>query len=287
MRGDLPERPAKFDMRESTLPPFVEVRPIAWRAGQPERTRRAIPEETPIALTFDGSSYAVMMATPQDLEDFAVGFALTEEVIDAPDDIESMEIVESGDGIEARMWLKRDVSQRQRARRRSILGPTGCGLCGSESIAQALKPVRTVESALKVRPRELVEAMAALQTHQALNARTRAVHAAGLYAAGGIIVREDVGRHNALDKVVGAAMRGGVPAENGVVLLTSRVSIELVQKTARLGASVIAAISAPTAMAVRVAESAGITLVAVLRGEDFEVFTYPERIVEEALADGA
>jgi FdhD protein len=267
--------------------PFVEVTPIAWRAGAAERTRRAIPEEMPIALTFDGSSYAVMMATPRDLEDFAVGFALTEEVIDAPDDIESMEIVEAEGGIEARMWLSSGVSRRQRARRRSIVGPTGCGLCGSESIAQALKPVRTVESAMKVRPSELVAAMAALQTQQVLNARTRAVHAAGLYAAGGIIVREDVGRHNALDKVVGAARRGGVPAENGVVLLTSRVSIELVQKTARLGASVIAAISAPTAMAVRVAESAGITLVAVLRGEDFEVFTYPERIVEEALADGA
>ena len=106
VRGDLPKRPAKFDMRESALPPFIEVTPIAWRAGEAKRTRRAIPEETPIAVTFDGSSYAVMMATPQDLEDFAVGFALTEEVIDAPDDIESMEIVESGDGIEARMWLK-------------------------------------------------------------------------------------------------------------------------------------------------------------------------------------
>ncbi len=273
-------------MREPVLPPFIEVAPIAWREGEAKRTRRAIPEETPIAVTFDGSSYAVMMATPADVEDFAIGFALTEDVIETPGDIESLEIVEAEDGIEARMWLKPELSQRQRARRRSILGPTGCGLCGSESIAQALKPVRTVESARKVRPSELVAGMAALQERQALNARTRAVHAAGLYANGGIIVREDVGRHNALDKVVGAAMRAGTPAESGVVLMTSRVSIELVQKTARLGASVLAAISAPTALAVRVAESAGITLVAVLRGSDFEVFTYPERIVEEALADG-
>ncbi len=268
-------------------PPFIEVTPLAWRGGaEPERTRRAIPEETPIALTFDGSSYAVMMATPSEIEDFAIGFALTEDVIDVPSDIESLEIVEAEGGIEARMWLKPEISLRQRARRRSVVGPTGCGLCGTESIAQALKPVRTVASAFKVRPGELVQAMAALQSRQSLNARTHAVHAAALYADGGIIVREDAGRHNALDKVVGAAMRAGIRSENGVVLLTSRVSVELVQKTARLGAPIIAAISAPTALAVRVAESAGITLAAVLRGDDFEVFTYPERIAEEALANG-
>jgi FdhD protein len=267
-------------------PPFAEVTPLAWRGGEPARSRRAIPEETPVAVTFDGSSYAVMMATPSDLEDFAIGFALTEDVIDAPGDVESLEILEAGEGIEARMWLKPEVSQRQRARRRSILGPTGCGLCGSESIEQALKPVRMVESTFKVSPAGLSKAMVALQAGQVLNARTRAVHAAGLYTEGGIIVREDVGRHNALDKVVGAAMRAGASAGSGVVLLTSRVSIELVQKTARLGTPIIAAISAPTAMAVRVAEKAGITLVAVLRGEDFEVFTYPERIAGEVLAHG-
>jgi FdhD protein len=286
MREDLAKNSTEFGMIGSSPPTFIEVTPLAWRGGEAQRTRRAIPEEMPIALTFDGSSYAVMMATPTDLEDFAIGFALTEDVIDAASDIESLEIVEAGGGIEARMWLSPSVSQRQRVRRRSIVGPTGCGLCGTESIAQALKPVRTVESAFKVRPAALVQAMAALHGAQALNARTRAVHAAGLYADGSLIVREDVGRHNALDKVVGAATRAGVRAGAGVVLLTSRVSVELVQKTAKLGCPIIAAISAPTALAVRVAESAGITLAAVLRGEDFEVFTYPERIVEEALSDG-
>ncbi len=286
MRGDSVKHSTGFGIIGFSTPPFIEVTPLAWRGGEPQRTRRAIPEETPIALTFDGSSYAVMMATPADLEDFAIGFALTEDVIDAPGDIESLEIVEAGGGIEARMWLKPEVSLRQRARRRSIVGPTGCGLCGTESIEQALKPVRTVASAFKVRPGDLVKGMAALHAQQSLNARTRAVHAAGLYTDGGIIVREDVGRHNALDKVVGAAMRAGAAAGNSVVLLTSRVSIELVQKTAKLGAPIIAAISAPTALAVRVAESAGITLAAILRGEDFEVFTYPERIAEEVPGDG-
>jgi FdhD protein len=273
-------------MTEPARQAFAEVTPLAWREGKPSRSRRAIPEETPVALTFNGSSYAVMMASPCDLEDFAIGFALTEDVIDTPDDIESLEILEAGEGIEARMWLKPEVSQRERARRRSVLGPTGCGLCGSESIEQVLKPVRMVERGFTVSAAELSQAMTALQAGQVLNARTRALHAAGLYMKGGLIAREDVGRHNALDKVVGAAMRAGAVAGNGVVLLTSRVSIELVQKTARLGAQVMAAISAPTAMAVRVAEKAGITLVAVLRGDDFEVFTYPERIVGEGQGDG-
>jgi len=126
-----------------------------------------------------------------------------------------------------------------------------------------------------------MNAMAALQSQQSLNAKTRAVHAAALYGGGGMIVREDTGRHNALDKAIGAAARLGNPAGDGIVLLTSRVSVELVQKTARLGAPVIAAISAPTGLAIRVAESAGITLAAVLRDDGFEIFTYPERIVEE------
>ncbi|MGO9544766.1 MAG: formate dehydrogenase accessory sulfurtransferase FdhD [Rhodomicrobium sp.] len=266
-------------------PPYIDVAPIAWRGGEPRKAQRAIPEEVPVALTFDGTAYAVMMATPADLTDFAIGFALTEDVIETPDDIESLEIVEAEGGIEARMWLKPLVSQRQKARRRSILGPTGCGLCGAESIAQALKPARTVTSRSTVRPREITRAMAALQTRQSLNGKTRAVHAAALYAGGEMIVREDVGRHNALDKVIGAAQRACLPADDGIVLLTSRLSVELVQKTARLGAPVIAAVSAPTALAVRVAQSAGITLAAIVRGDDFEVFTYPERVAGEVYAD--
>lgn len=269
------------------IPPYADVMPLAWRGCELQRTCRAIPEETPIALTFDGSTYAVMMATPADLIDFAIGFALTEEIIGAPDEIDSLEIVDVEGGIEARMWLKPKVAQQHRARRRSLLGPTGCGLCGVESIAQALKPVGTVTSGFKTSPREIVSAMAQLQSRQTLNAKTRAVHAAGFYTGEEIVVREDAGRHNALDKVVGAANRLGLPADKGIVLLTSRVSVELVQKTAKLGAPIIAAISAPTALAVRVAANAGITLAAVLRGDDFEVFTYPERIAEEARADVA
>jgi FdhD protein len=264
-------------------PAAIEVSRLKWSGGTLSAGHRTIPDEVPIALTYDGTAYAVMMATPSDLADFALGFSLSEGVVDHVSEIESLEIVEVDGGIEARMWLQPAASARNRGRRRAILGPTGCGLCGVDSIAEALKPLPKVGSnALRVGA-DLINAMAALQKRQVLNAQARAVHAAGLWLGQDeLIVREDVGRHNGLDKIIGAAAASDTPASNGVVLLTSRVSVELVQKTARLGASIIAAISAPTALAVKVADEAGITLAAVLRGEDFEIFTRPERITGEA-----
>jgi len=263
---------------------YAESNPLKWRAGELSRSHRDIPEEVPVAITYDGSTYAVMMATPADLADFALGFSLTEEVIESPADIESLEILELDDGIECRIWLKPAVSLRERKRRRSIVGPTGCGLCGAESIAQAVKPVRTVDSAFRVQPSQLFQAARLLETRQSLNARTRAVHAAAFYRSGELLIREDVGRHNALDKVIGASIGEGNNADKGFVILTSRVSVELIQKVAWFGSPIIAAISAPTALALRLAKDAGITLVAVLRPDGFEVFTHPERIVEEALS---
>jgi FdhD protein len=265
------------------------VTPLRWRKGATSAGSRAIPEEVPLALTYNGSAYAVMMVTPADLADFALGFSISENVVDSASEIESLDIIDVEGGIEARMWLKPAAAARNTSRRRSILGPTGCGLCGVESIAQALKAVPpAANNAASVSGEELVAAMAELEKLQALNAETRAVHAAGLWLRGrGVLVREDAGRHNALDKVIGAAAGAGLPAAEGVVLLTSRLSVELVQKTAKLGASIISAVSAPTALAVRVAESAGITLVAVMRGEEFEIFTVPERITAEASSDEA
>ena len=265
-------------------PAAIEVSRLKWSGGTFNAGRRIIPEEVPVALTYDGTAYAVMMATPSDLADFALGFSLSEGVVDHASEIESLEIIEVDGGIEARMWLRPAASARNRGRRRAILGPTGCGLCGVDSIAEALKPSPQVASiALRVPGADLVNAMTALQKRQVLNVQVRAVHAAGLWLGrDDLLLREDVGRHNALDKVIGAAAASATSASDGVVLLTSRVSVELVQKTARLGASIIAAISAPTALAVKVADEAGITLAAVLRGEDFEIFTRPERITGEA-----
>jgi FdhD protein len=270
-------------------PAAIEVSRAQWRGGLESFGRRSVPEETPVALTYNGSAHAVMMATPADLGDFAIGFSLAEGVVEAPSEIASLDIVEVEDGIEARMWLEPSATARHQTRRRTMLGPTGCGLCGVESIGEALKSNPRVGGAsVRVSRSELTAAMVALQKEQALNAQTRAVHAAGLWLGPGrLLVREDVGRHNALDKVIGAAASAALPADGGVVLLTSRVSVELVQKTARLGAPIMAAVSAPTALAIRVAEDAGITLVALLRGDDFEIFTKPERIAGEASSHAA
>jgi FdhD protein len=165
------------------------------------------------------------------------------------------------------------------ARRRRLAGPTGCGLCGIESLAEAVRPLAPVaETGLRVTGRDLLSAMAQMEAAQAIGPATRAVHAAGLWTPGALLVREDVGRHNALDKLVGAAARAGRSPE-GLLLLTSRVSVELVQKAAVFGAPVVCAMSAPTALAVRTAQAVGITLVAVARADGFEVFTHPERVI--------
>jgi len=245
---------------------------------------RAVPEETAIAFTFNGTTHAVMMATPGDFEDFAIGFALTEGLIESASEIASLDVVATPLGIELRIWLPEDRAKTYAARRRSMAGPTGCGLCGIESLEEATRPAPVVSNASRFDSGAIVEAMASLSAEQELNGQTRAVHAAGFWtpARGLVAVREDVGRHNALDKLIGAFARGGDAAAQGIVLLTSRVSIELIQKAARLGAPVVAAVSAPTAAGVRLADACGITLVAVARGQDFEVFTHHQRIIGRA-----
>lgn len=253
-----------------------------WRNGRMQDGARTIPEETPVAISYNGSTQAVMMATPADLEDFAIGFSLSEGVIERPAQIDSLEIVPQDDGIELRMWLGGDVADRLQQRRRHIAGPTGCGLCGVESIAEAVRPVAVVGNGRSFSPLQIVAAIEAMPPQQPLNVETRAVHAAAYFTPerGIVELREDVGRHNALDKLAGALARQGIDASAGIVLLTSRVSVEMVQKTAAIGAAVLVAVSAPTALAVRMAEAAGITLAAIARSDGFEIFTHPQRIVE-------
>ena len=251
-----------------------------WRDGNLSDGTRLIPEETAIALTYNGGTYAVMMGSPKDLRDFAIGFSLNEGIVQFAKEIVSLDIVDINDGIELRMWLASSHAVLINERRRHIAGPTGCGICGIESIAEAVRPPTVVATGRSFTPQEIKTAMESIAPLQAINIQTRAMHAAGFWtpARGIVALREDVSRHNALDKLAGALAQTKTAASEGLVLLISRVSVEMVQKSAAMGAPMVVAVSAPTALAVRTAEAAGITLVAIARADGFEVFTYPRRI---------
>lgn len=263
----------------------TRVPELARRAGRLEERARTVPEEVPVAFTYHGSTHAVMMATPGDLEDFAVGFSLTEGIIAGADEIELVEVVAEEKGIDLQIRLADAQSTALTARRRHMAGPVGCGLCGIESIEQAVRVTPSVRtSALVLTESEVVEAVRLLNGQQPLHMETHAVHGAAFFVPGkGLIgVREDVGRHNALDKLAGAAARAGYRGSAGAVVVTSRVSVEMVQKTAVVGSPFIIAISAPTALAIRTAEEAGMTLIALVRGDEFEIFTGAERVVSSS-----
>jgi FdhD protein len=266
--------------------PVKRVARTVWRNGDFADGERAVPEETPVAFTYNGTSHAVMMATPQDLEDFAFGFSLTEGIVSSVDEIESLEILESEIGVELQMWLAAPRQEALNARRRRLAGPTGCGLCGIESLNEAGRSPPVVSDGERFAPRDIMQAIESIATAQPLNRETRAMHGAAFWqpARGLAAMREDVGRHNALDKLGGALARSRIAPSTGAILLTSRVSVEMVQKTAFIGAPLIVAISAPTALAVRTAADAGITLVAIARGDGFEIFTHAHRITKEQVA---
>lgn len=271
-----------------TLPPAsIATRRIAWRDGMAIPGERMLPDEVPVALTYNRDTYAVMLASPIDLEDFATGFSLTEGIIRHADEIDELEILAMETGIELRMTLAPDLAVALASRRRRLAGATGCGLCGIESLAEAARRLPSVTMAKKFTPQDVAAAMASLPAAQALNRTTHAVHAAGFWTRDNKLValREDVGRHNALDKLAGALARSSIAPADGMLLLSSRVSIELIQKAAMIGIGVLAAISSPTALAVRQAEQAGITLIGVARSDGFEVFTHTNRIEPEALDD--
>jgi FdhD protein len=265
---------------ERADPGSTPRRALAFRHGKIAAATRAVAAEVPVALSFNGASHAVMMATPCDLEDFAIGFALTQGIISQPADIETLSIEPAGEGLDCQIWIASERAAALSRKRRALAGPTGCGICGVEGIDEAMPMIRPVAGHWSPAPQDIMAAMASLAPAQKLGIETRAVHAAGYWTKerGLVAIREDVGRHNALDKLAGALAVMPDVRRDGMVLLTSRVSVEMVQKCAVMGISVLAAVSAPTTLAIRTAENADIMLIGIARADGFETFTFSDRL---------
>lgn len=276
--------------------PLSEVNVTRWRNGLVNQATDKVAEEVPIALIYNGVSHAVMLATPQDLEDFALGFSLSEGILQSKSELYDVEIVMQPQGIELRLDVATEAFVKLKEKRRSLVGRTGCGLCGAESLEQALRlpeklPEKTsnlsenapfsinAASSPAVNASSIIKAFHAMQTQQVLQQATGATHACAWVDADGEVqlLREDVGRHNAMDKLIGALAK--LPnQQSGFVLTSSRASVEMVQKVALAGYNTLAAISAPTGLAVRIAEDYGVTLVGFLRDNQFVVYTHSSRI---------
>jgi len=257
-----------------------EVSVDRWSRGATEHTVDQVAEELPVALVYHDTPHVVMLATPADLEDFATGFTLSEALVARPEEIRGVEVRRGAASIDVHVTVAWERFTALLHRRRNLTGRTGCGLCGAETAADAIRETAAVPPGVEVTSAGLHAAIEELGGLQPINARTGSVHAAAWVVPGqGIrLVREDVGRHNALDKTIGALVRGGVDLSSGYMLMTSRASYELVQKCATVGIPFLAALSAPTAFAVRLAERSGITLVAFARRDRHVVYAHPRRL---------
>jgi formate dehydrogenase accessory protein FdhD len=250
------------------------------RAGLCSPRQDRVAEEVPVALEFNGISHAVMMATPADLEDFAYGFALTECIVDTPSQIHDCEWTSNAQGCTVHLSIAAPCFARLKEMRRNLTGRTGCGLCGTESLAHAVRTLQPLSVHRCFDAAAVTLAAASLRDHQCLLAMTGATHAAAWCTADGHIelIREDVGRHNALDKLVGALLRSSLDPSSGFAVITSRASYEMVQKTATAGIALLAAVSGVTGLAVDVAQGAGLTLLGFTRGTEYSIYSYPERL---------
>ncbi len=264
---------------EALMPAGVHVAQVsAWRAGQWQTHPDWLAEEVPVALVFNGISHAVMLASPDHLEDFALGFSLSEGLLQDPGELYGIDIQTSERGIELHLEVAAACEWRLKQRRRTMAGRTGCGLCGTESLDQVQRTLARAPET-HVAAEVVGQALQSLRQWQAVQQLTGASHAAAWCAPDGriVLVREDIGRHNALDKLIGAMARERIDTTQGWVCLTSRASFEMVQKTLAAGAGLLAAVSAPTALAVSLAERSGLALAGFVRGKDFVAYTYPQR----------
>jgi len=243
-------------------------------------------EEIPVAMLYNGIAYAVMMATPIDLEDFALGFALSEGVIGRADEFELVDCLRTGHGISLQALIPQARLEALEQRKRNLAGRSGCGLCGVESLQEAVRPLSRIESDVRVEAAMIRRGLRDLTERQPLNRASGGVHAAGYVHADGIVVREDVGRHNALDKMIGALASGrdlrastAWRKREGLLAITSRASYEIVHKAASADIAIIAAISAPTSLAIALAEGSGVTLIGFARDSGMNVYTHAQRLL--------
>ena len=264
----------------SAEPTSSEVPVQRWKRGALTQTTDFVTEEVPVALVYHGVPHVVMLATPADLEDYAVGFTVSEGLA-SPAEIQSVEVEKLADSIEVKIGIAGERFSELLRRRRNLTGRSGCGLCGAETVEEAIRPPVTVSHGSRVSAADLHEALVQLESLQPVNARTGSIHAAAWVVPGkGIqFVREDVGRHNALDKVIGALVRTGTDVGAGYAVITSRASFEMVQKAAAAGIAFLVAVSAPTGLAIRMAEQTGLTLVGFARRDQHVVYAHPERLL--------
>ena len=256
----------------------VDVR--VRRAGELADGDDWLADEVPVALIFNGISHAVMLATPLDLDDFSLGFGLTEGLLARPDELHDVEVVDDPAGLRIEMTVSSACFARLKDKRRSMTGRTGCGLCGTESLEQVEPPLRALAPcATPLSPPAIAAALRAMPAHQALQKVTGATHAAAWCGYDGDLrlVREDVGRHNALDKLVGAMVEAGLDPRDGFCCITSRASVEMVRKAVAAGITALVAVSAPTARAVDTARRAGLALAGFARRDDLVLYADPDR----------
>ena len=275
-----------MNARAGALPVDIDESQAIWRTHENRRAIQVVGgkamdgmdtviEEVPVALVYNGVSHAVMLATPADVADFALGFSLAEGILASPRELYGVEITHCANGIEAHLDIAAERFMQLKERRRSLAGRTGCGLCGVERLAAAVRQPAPVSSKPQVAGEAIMRALARLPEHQVLHGLTGGAHAAAWAGLDGdiVVAREDVGRHNALDKLIGALAREGVAPDSGFVAVTSRASYEMVQKVAAFGAGLLVAVSAPTSFAVRMAHQANITLVGFARAGRLTFYT--------------
>lgn len=261
-------------------PSYQQSRVERWRGQQHSIQQDYIAEEVPVSLVYNGEPHVVMLMTPANIEDFALGFSITEGIIADPSELLSVHVYNRSNGIEARIRIPDARFAKLSGKGRNLTGRTGCGLCGATTLQQAVRDAKTVCGDLHLPAAELTTALHEIREQQQLNQLTGAVHAAAWILPGRGIqhVREDVGRHNALDKLIGLLVRLGKNPAEGFVIMTSRASYELVQKAASVGITLLAAMSAPTGLAIRLAEEAGITLVGFARDDQHVVYSHAKRL---------